>query len=267
MRARVIDLHCHLLPGVDDGPATVDESASLAAALVREGVTTVAATPHLRSDHPRVVVGELAERTEALALELQARGLELEVVSGGELDLTWAHRASDHELRLASYGGAGSTLLLETPYGPLPDVFEHVVGRLRERGFRLLLAHPERSPTFQSEPERVERLVAAGVLVQVTAMSLLSGRSSGSRRLARRLLERGCAHVLASDAHSARDDGRESLADGFEEVARMSPALAAWLVETAPAAILAGEDVGEPPAIRARRGGGLLRRRRPRRRR
>lgn len=247
----MIDLHCHLLPGIDDGPASLDESAALAAALARDGVRTVAATPHLRADHPDVRPAELAERVAQVRRALDERGISLELVVGGELDMTWAHHASDEELRLVSYGQAGSTLLLETPYGPLPHVFEHVVETLRGRGFRLLLAHPERSPSFQDEPERLERLAADGLLVQLTAMSLVRGR--GSKALAQRLLERGCAHVLASDAHIAAGDGRSSLAEGVEAVARLSPELAEWMVETAPAAILAGEPVGAPPRPPGRR--------------
>jgi protein-tyrosine phosphatase len=249
----LIDLHCHLLPGIDDGPRSMDESAILAAALARDGVATVAATPHLRADHPDVRPAELAERVTELRRELHGRGIEIEVAAGGELDMAWAHHASDEELRLVSYGQAGSTLLLETPYGPLPHVFEHVVGGLRERGFRILLGHPERSPSFQAEPERLERLVAEGVLVQITAMSLSGNRSGGSRRLARRLVERGCAHVLASDAHSAHGDERATLSEGVEELSRLSPELAAWMVQIAPAAILAGDPVGAPPVPRTRR--------------
>jgi protein-tyrosine phosphatase len=121
----VIDLHCHLLPGIDDGPATLDGSVELAAALAADGVRTVAATPHVRADHPHVVPAELRERREALRRAIAAAGIELEVVGGGELDLARGLEASDHELRHVALGQGGRYLLVETPYAPLSSLFEH----------------------------------------------------------------------------------------------------------------------------------------------
>jgi protein-tyrosine phosphatase len=130
----VIDLHCHILPGVDDGPDTLDGALELARELAGAGVRTVAATPHLRDDHPGVRAVELAARcgelTEVLA------GIELEVVPAAEVDVVRALEASDEELRLASFGQRGTDLLLETPYGPLPTSFDDQVFQLSVRGFR-----------------------------------------------------------------------------------------------------------------------------------
>jgi protein-tyrosine phosphatase len=243
----VIDLHSHLLPGIDDGPPSLDESVRLAASLARDGIEMVAATPHLRSDFPDVHPEELGPRVDQLSRELAGRGIPLEVVAGGELDMTWAHRASDEELRLASYGQRGEAVLLETPYGPLPHVFERVVERLKERGYTILLGHPERSPTFQADPGRLEGLVAGGVLVQLTAASLLGDRSSRARRLALQLIKRRAAHVLASDSHRPGRERRPPLSAGVQAVRRRSQDLATWMTTDAPAALLAGEPVGTPP--------------------
>jgi protein-tyrosine phosphatase len=246
----VIDLHCHLLPGIDDGPPSLEDSVRLAAALVCDGVETVAATPHLRSDFPGVRPDELAQRVEQLSRELAVRGIPLEVVVGGELDMSWVHHASDEELQLVSFGQLGRAALLETPYGPLPHVFEHVVERLKERGYTILLAHPERSPTLQGDLGRLEALVAGGVLVQVTAGSLVADRSSGSRRLALKLIRRRLAHVLASDAHQPGRERRATLSAGARALGRGSRELAGWMTRDAPAALLAGEPVGRPPSAR-----------------
>ena len=128
----------------------------------------------------------------------------LEVVVGAEVDVVWTRTASDEELRLATYGQAGTDMLLETPYGPLPPGFEDwVFSRLSLEGIRVMLAHPERNLSFQQSPERLAEMVSRGVLVQVTAGSLAGKRKSESRKLARWMVEEGLAQVIASDAHRA----------------------------------------------------------------
>jgi protein-tyrosine phosphatase len=253
----VLDLHCHLLPGIDDGPRDVAASLALARTAVVDGVEAIAATPHLRPDHPNVVPGELAQRCAQISKRLDAEGIDIRVVSGGEVDLLWGLEASDDDLRLCSYAQRGTDLLLETPYGPLPQTFEQMLFELTLRGFRLLLAHPERNPTFQSDPDRLADLVRRGVLVQVTASSLAaSPRQSGSARLARHLLADHLVHVIASDAHGAETVLRASIREGGQVVAELiGSERARWLVTDAPRAIVAGQPLPPmPEADRSRRG-------------
>jgi protein-tyrosine phosphatase len=258
----VIDLHCHLLPGIDDGPATVAESLSLAAELAADGVRTVAATPHVRPDHPGVVSDELGARRADMQRAIDAEGIELEVLGGGEVDLAYGLELSDDELRAFSLGGNGRDLLVETPYGPVSDLFEEQLFSLTLSGFRPLLAHPERNRVFQENPERLTGLAARGVLLQVTAEALLrSPRRSATGRLAADLVERGLANVLASDSHGGEIE-RESLSQGLEAARELVGPQATVLVQTAPAAILAGRPPPAPPRRQSRRG---LFGRRPRR--
>jgi len=244
----MIDLHTHVLPGIDDGPADTEGSLELLAAAAADGTRTLAATPHLRDDHPGVVVAELEERTRALAAAMRHAGVDIELVGGGEVDLRWAQDASDEELVAASYGRRGHDLLVETPYGRLPSHFEDHLFRLSLRGFRILLAHPERSPSFQRDHRRLATLVEHGTLLQVTALSLSStDRRSRSRRLAHDLVREGLAHVIASDSHGGHIP-RTGLQDGVAAAARIAPRRAAWMVLDAPAAILAGEPLPPAPA-------------------
>lgn len=243
----MVDLHSHALPGIDDGPPDMDASVALAVAAAADGTRTLAATPHARADHPKVRLGELHSLCRELKHRLPA-GTDLTIVPGAECDLTWAHEASDDQLLLASLGQRGHDLLLETPYGPLPPTFEDLVFRLSVRGYRLLLAHPERNRTFQGDPDRLAALVSRGVLVQVTALSLASSnRRSRTRAFAHMLVERGLAHVIASDAHSATGN-RAPLSAGVAAAARIDPERARWMVTDAPAAILAGEELPRPPS-------------------
>src|SRR4051794_38220543 len=151
----MIDLHTHVLPGIDDGPANVEGSLEVLAAAVQEETVTLAATPHVRADHPGVVPGELGARTAELAVAAARQGLDIELVAGGEVDLQWAQHASDDDLRAVSFGGRGHDLLVETPYGELPVRFEDLLFKLSVRGFRILLAHPERNRTFQRDRRRL----------------------------------------------------------------------------------------------------------------
>jgi protein-tyrosine phosphatase len=253
----VLDLHCHLLPGIDDGPKDVDDSIRLARHAETDGVRVIAATPHCRPDHPGVVPAELADRCRELSQQLFDEGVLIRVVPAGEVDLVWALEASDEDLRLVSYGQKGTDLLLETPYSPLPKGFEDLLLELSLKGYRLLLAHPELNPTFQQRPERAIDLVSHGHLLQVTASSLTrSPKQSRSARLARQLVCEGFVHVLASDAHGAGVPGRASLSEGRSVAARLiGRRRARWMVDTAPAAIIAGQPLPKPPPLTARRRG------------
>ena len=243
----MIDLHAHVLPGIDDGPPDVATSVALILAAEADGIRVLVATPHLRHDHPGVRLEELAEMCGSLERELPAES-EIRIVPAGECDLSWAQAASAEELRLASFGQRGTDLLVETPYGALPPNFEELLFGLSLRGMRVVLAHPERNRTFQADPLRLAGLGARGVLLQVTAESVASSnRASESRRLARLLVRRGLAHVIASDTHSPGRH-RASLSAGRLAAARLAPERAEWMVVGSPAAILAGEPLPELPS-------------------
>jgi protein-tyrosine phosphatase len=244
----MLDLHAHLLPGIDDGPADLDGSVRLAREMASGGVRTVAATPHCRHDHPGVVPGELAGRCIQLERRLMEEGIPIEVVPAGEADLVWALDSTADDLRLVSYGQRGHDLLVETPYMPLTTNFEALLFELTIMGYRLLLAHPERNSTLREGPGRLAELVRRGVLVQVTASSLVgSGRKSRTVTAARDFVKEGLCHVIASDGHGPAAPGRATLVQGVEAATELvGDARARWMVEDVPRAILAGEPL--PPA-------------------
>jgi len=246
---RVIDLHAHVLPGIDDGPSSMDESLALLRAAAIAGTRVIAATPHLRRDFPRVRVEEIA-RSCVLLQERMPDEWELEVVTGGEVDLQWAMRATKEQLRLASYSGLGTDLLVETPYGTSPRLFEPPIMRLIDQGYRVVLAHPELNTFLQESAAPLEALVERGVLVQITGASLLAGRRSRRSRLARHLVKHGYAHVIASDTHSAGPRRPPGLGAAVEFARKIAPERASWMVTSAPAAILSGKPL-PPLPVRA----------------
>lgn len=252
--AGIVDIHSHLLPGIDDGPDDLDGALALARAAASSGVCTLAATPHLRADFPAVRADELADRCEAMREAIRREGIVLEIVSGAELSLSWALEAKPEELALASYGQRGRDLLIETP----TSVFglDDLLFELRLKGFRITLAHPERNPDFQQDPTRLERLVEQEVLLQVNADALVSKRHSPVGALAEGLCLRGFAHILASDGHRASSwRPVTQLAEAVKAASKLvGEARARWMTSTAPAAIVAGTDLPEPPGVKKQRG-------------
>lgn len=252
----MIDLHCHVLPGIDDGPTDFESAAAMLQAYAADGVETVVATPHLRSDFPDVVPAQVAEHCDALADAAAHAGVQL--VPGGEVALSWAVAASDEELRAVSLDGLGRDLLIETPPNPLSFGVEEALFSIGIRGYRLTLAHPELSSSFQRHPHKLAGLVDRGLLLQVTAGALLrEPRRSGSAALAHALVREGLCAAIASDAHSPGPWRPPELGAAVSVAGRIAgTARAEWLVVDAPDAILAGEPLppvpGAPPTPRGR---------------
>jgi protein-tyrosine phosphatase len=172
-------------------------------------------------------------------------------VGGAEVSLSWALEASPDELRLASFDQQGKDLLIETPSSNVIGI-DRLLYELRAGGYRITLAHPERSHQFPRHVSLLESLLEQGVLLQVNADSLLgpAGRA-GTRRFARELCERGWAHVIASDGHRAeRWRPVTELPESFAAAARLiGQARAEWMMSAAPAAIVSGAELPEPPAV------------------
>jgi protein-tyrosine phosphatase len=256
----VIDLHSHLLPGIDDGPPDAAGSVAMARAAVQAGITAIAATPHIDHAHD-VVVGELAERRLRLQAVLAAEGVELEVLQGGEITGARMMELGAEDLSVLTLGG-GRHLLLECPFTPVGSMFEHIVFRAQSLGFDVLLGHPERSPEFAQRPARLASLIDRRVLVQVTAGSLAGHFGRTVQRATIEMLAEGLVHVIASDAHEALRR-RPDLLEGLEALERLVPGVAdhaEYWTEVVPAAIVDGGDVEPPPRLKPSKGRMLTKR-------
>jgi protein-tyrosine phosphatase len=250
----VIDLHAHLLPGLDDGPASLAASVEMARAARDAGIRTVACTPHMSERHPTEPAA-VHDGVRLLAEALGAADVPLEVVPGAEIALPYLARLGDEELRMASLGGGGRWLLLEMPFQGWPLTLPQLLADLEIRGYGAIIAHPERAEAIQRAPDRMRDLVGRGALVQLTAGSFLGDHGPGARRAALMLLAGGVAHFLASDAHSAGpwrppelEEGLQAAADGID----VHPQTLRWMVEDGPAAVLEGRPV-RPPRFTPRR--------------
>jgi protein-tyrosine phosphatase len=242
----MIDLHCHLLFGIDDGPQDIEGSVAIARRASEEGIDTIVATPHASSRHPNDA-STIAQPLEQLRARLLEDGLPLTLAPGAEVAIGHLAEMADGTLGGLVLGG-GSWLLIEPPFTTVAVGLERSIHGVMRAGYDVVLAHPERSGALHKEPAMLERLVADGVLTSLTAGSLVGRFGSQARRFAFALLERGLAHNVASDAHDALHRppsiARELRAAGLD-------GLAEWLTDEVPRAILAGDDI--PPRPEAER--------------
>jgi protein-tyrosine phosphatase len=196
------ELHFHLLPGVDDGPADMDETIELARTAVADGSSIVVATPHIRTGGvlaPLTLPGLVAEVRAVLAAE----DIPLEVHCGGELAHELVGTLGQHELQTIAHGPPNTRwLLVEAPFEGIGEDFHLATAELRDRGFGVLIAHPERSAdTLLDDGVGLRRELAAGSLAQINGMSLIGAHGSDVRDVAHELLADGRVSVIASDAH------------------------------------------------------------------
>jgi protein-tyrosine phosphatase len=246
----VIDLHSHVLPGIDDGPRAIEGSVALARVALDSGIETLLATPHVSPRYPNDA-HTIAQLVEQVRERLSVEGIALELPAGAEIAITRLAEIEPAELHALSLG-AGPWLLIEPPFTPVASGVDSIVRDLLRRGHRVLLAHPERCPAFHRDPAMLAALVREGVLTSLTAGSLTGQFGNEARRFALAMIGSELAHNLASDAH---DHLRRPPRLG--EALRLAgpPALGEWLSQEVPAAILAGEEIPSRPAAipRARR--------------
>lgn len=195
------DLHCHLLPALDDGPADAAASLALARALVADGVSTVAATPH-RTQRLATPTDELAARIDEVRELLAAEDVALEVLAGSEIAVDALIDMGHDELEALRLGGTGP-LLVELPMRHAPGDPAWPVREVLETGIPVLLAHVERIAMFQRDPASLRPLLEAGAWAQVNAGSLLGEFGAPAQAAAVTLLDDGLVDVIASDAHHA----------------------------------------------------------------
>ena len=238
----VIDLHFHLLPGIDDGPPDLDAAVALARAAASAGVDTIVATPHVSwewQNSPRTI----ADSVRRIDAQLAQLAIPVRVCTGAEIALTRAIELPDGELRRLSLGG-GPWLLIKPPHMSGAVGVEGLLLNLQQRGHRIVLAHVERCPAFIGDVGMLDRLVQGGVLASMTAGSLV-GRFGGTvERFSRQLIKSGLIHNVSSDAHDChrRPPGlsQELASAGLQQHA-------AWLTAEVPGAILAGSEIPQAP--------------------
>lgn len=204
----MIDLHCHLLPGVDDGAKTMEEALGIATQLYEAGFKTVIATPHVLEGKDYLCPEKILNATDQLNESLSMHELPLGVLPGAENYIFPDMARWLAEGKLLTLGDKGRHLLVELPLFDIPPYTDQVFFDLQVAGITPVLAHPERNKRLLKEPERLFAWAGRGVLFQVDLRSLSGRYGPEAERFGLAMLESGLVHFVGSDAHRvARNEG------------------------------------------------------------
>ena len=246
------DLHAHILPGIDDGAKTPEETLEMARVAAQHGTEVVLATPHRRDITENWSVPHIRKLLDEMNGLVTSGGIALTLKLGMEnhLDL---ELPADVSMGRALPMDGSRYILVEMPFFGRPNYMEDVLFQLQLQGLTVVLAHPERIEAFQSDPSILVRLVEAGMLTQVTSGSVVGHFGAGVRRFTRRLIAAGLVHVFASDCHTATGPRSPSLTEGLEAVEAMvgRERARAMFIDT-PRAVLDDRPVEvDPPDVAA----------------
>lgn len=250
----MIDIHCHILPGVDDGAAKLDDSIAIATAAIAGGTRTVVATPHGAQWAYTGSLAETQRRVGDLQAELNSRGVDLEVLTGLEVHIT-PDLAQIHDQGGVFTLNGSRYILVEFPLQVLPVYTDQVLFDLQLHHLVPVIAHPERNLAIAAKPEILWRMVSRGMLAQVTAGSLIGLFGPKTREVAESLVTHHLVHVIASDAHSATERGPALSAAVKRAGELIGRDAAGAMVTTTPWTILRNESVQvpEPEPLERRR--------------
>jgi protein-tyrosine phosphatase len=205
----MIDIHAHILPGLDDGAKTWEQSLQMARLAVADGIKTMVATPHLfktRSvdlkeiNHKKIILQHVDE----LRQKLLEEEIPLEIIPGCDFPLSFESLQLLENGQALTINDANRYLLLELPDTSLPPATEEICFQLLSKGITPILTHPERHMIIQQMPHKLKRLIDQGCLAQMTGNSLTGWFGRGVKKLARQLVKLGYIHLLATDTHNLK---------------------------------------------------------------
>ena len=199
----MIDLHCHILPGLDDGPSHVEESLKMAECAVADGIHTLVATPHAFSGAYHNPLPHILTHIAHLKKIIVENQIPLDICPGAEVRIHQDMDRSVKEGKTVSINNTGHYILVEFPYNMIIPGTRDVLFQLFLKGVTPVLAHPERNLALQRNPDILSDLVTMGCLVQLTAMSITGELGHDAMKYSHFLLKQRQAHVIATDAHNA----------------------------------------------------------------
>jgi protein-tyrosine phosphatase len=200
----MIDLHCHLLPGIDDGPKSIEESLAMARHAANAGITKIVTTPHItpgRYDNTMASIQPVFENLKA-AIKEQDIPIEISFAAEIRFDPIIIDMVNNDTLPVLGEYEGERIILLEFPHSHIPPGSEDLIRWLAERGVRVLIAHPERNGSVLGNIEKITPLIKMGCLLQITAGALTGVFNEDPRECALELLKRGWVSIIASDAHN-----------------------------------------------------------------
>jgi len=242
MQASFVDIHCHLLPEIDDGATDWETSLQMARMAVADGIHTVVVTPHQLGSFAKNLGPDIRRRTAQLQQLLNQQGVSLKVLPGGDVRIEEGMVEGLLQGEILTLGDHGRHVLLELPhelYFPL----DHLLKTLAQNGITGILSHPERNQGILSNPEIVPRLVQTGCLMQITAGSLMGTFGPQSKECSEWMLKHALVHFVATDAHGVKAR-RPLLRRAYERVATlMGEEVAKDLCVRNPSSVARGVDL------------------------
>ena len=242
----MIDLHAHILPGIDDGPRTMEDALEMARLAVADGITTMVATPHLfrRKSvefHHLNPPDKIRERVARFNEKLAEEQIELTVLPGCEVPLFIEIIKFIDDQQILTINDMKRYICLEMPDTVIPPATDNIIFELNSRGITPIITHPERNLVFYEMPDKLRRLVSLGCLAQITARSLIRGFGWGVARFTKKLVREGLVHLMATDAHNVAKRP-PVMGDALEKLSKMvGEERARHMVETYPELIIRGE--------------------------
>ncbi len=217
----MIDFHSHILPQVDDGSRSMDESIEMAKMYVKAGFSHVTATPHCLPGTSMVPDPQfILSKIELLSTVLKENEIPLTILQGMEIGIDPGLVDLLKQERILTLGGS-NTLLLETPFQQLPYGWEWLMMELKTAGNNVLMAHPERSAQLIRDPDICRQFIDMGLYLQVTWDSFMGKNGSDSMRLAYHIIQNGYVHVMATDSHHAHVRNPSNVNEGVERMAKL----------------------------------------------
>lgn len=201
----MIDLHCHILPGLDDGPRSFDESVAMARLAEADGVQAIIATPHCNLDGSCPPPDLIRDLTDQLNDRLAAEGLQLRVAPGAEVRATGNLVEAYEAGAIMTMADRGKYMLVELPASGHPLFAGELFFRLQLAGVTPIIAHAERFDYFRQSPEALENLARRGYPLQINVGSILGEDGARIRKQALKLINEGLAGIIASDGHNTSD--------------------------------------------------------------
>ena len=197
----MIDIHAHILPSMDDGPSSLDQSLNMALKASDEGIHTIIATPHTLNGVYHNQREHILSECRKLNRALGEKNIPVKVLPGSEARLSMDITDELNDNQLMTMNDAGRYLLLELPDQFLPQAVTSFIRRLLNRGVTPVIAHPERNPSIQQKVELLYGLIQAGALSQLTSYSITGEFGSSALKCCKKLINQGMVHIIASDAH------------------------------------------------------------------
>lgn len=217
----MIDIHSHILPGIDDGAATQEDALAMLMSAQKAGVTRIVATPHILDWSDEAYLERIKDVFRSMKTLIRERDIRVELILGAEILIS-----HDLSLRLEknsefTLGGNKRYVLMELPFMEIPIYFEDVIFELKTKGITPVIAHVERYYQIIKHPEYTDKIINSGALIQSNAGSFSGKYGRSVRRTAVRLLKKGKIHIIASDSHGLSKQGEYVNSKGMKTVKKM----------------------------------------------